>query len=181
MNIIQVWGPKLWYFFHIIAYMYPNNPSPDTIKKYYELYSILIPRIIPCNYCKEHYINNLDLYKLKQSLSNKKKYIQWTIDIHNEVNLRKGKKIYTFNECNKIYNKINHKVLFELLRYYYNTSSYNNDKYIRFIYFLEIFITYFPCNTCRCKLYNLFKIYKNPYLLDLCIKDILNSRCVSCL
>ena len=181
MSIIRVWGQRLWYFIHISAYMYPDKPSFDTRKKYYELYSTLIPKIIPCNYCREHYINNLDLNNLKESLNNKKRTIQWTIDMHNKVNLMKGKKLYTFNECTKIYNQIYHKVLFELLRYYYDTSSSNFEKYIRFINFLEIFIYYFPCDKCRSKLYNIFKIYKNPYLLDLYIKNILKTGCTNCL
>jgi len=181
MGIIELWGPRLWYFIHMSSYMYQDNSSSDTKKKYFELYSILIPKIIPCKYCKEHYINNLDIHKLKKSLHTKEKIIQWSIDMHNNVNSIKGKNIYTFNECNKIYNKVNHKVLFELLRYYYNTSSYNYETYIRFINFLEIFIIYFPCNKCKKKLYNLLKIYKNRYLLDLCIKDILKIGGINCL
>ena len=92
----EIWGPRLWFFLHTISFNYPDNPSFDDMKNHQEFYENLV-HIIPCATCATHYAEYIN--KNPPKLTNKHDLIKWTIDLHNNVNKRLGKKIYTYNEA----------------------------------------------------------------------------------
>lgn len=92
----EIWGPKLWFMLHTISFNYPDNPSFDDMKYHQDFFEILV-HIIPCATCANHYSEYIS--KNPPKLSSKKDLIKWTIDLHNNVNQRLGKKIYTYNEA----------------------------------------------------------------------------------
>jgi len=96
----KVWGPKLWYIIHNIAY---NSPKINIYENYYKyFYNIIITNIIPCNICASHYKKNLDKINIDLYLNSKTNLIQWSILMHNEVNKSNGKNIYSFDEGMKM-------------------------------------------------------------------------------
>ena len=93
------WGVHGWKFIHHIALGYPNTPS-DNDKNNYKSFFNLLGNVLPCGLCSNHYNEHLLIYPLTDEvLSNKMNLINWTIDMHNEVNKQNGKKIYSYDEA----------------------------------------------------------------------------------
>ena len=139
------WGPHLWDFLHTISFNYPNNPSINDMNNNLTFLKSL-ENVIPCDLCKNHYKKSL-----KQSppkLDSKISFIKWVIDLHNEVNKRNGKPVYSYNKaielikhnfesdykCNKnninnINKNINKNIINNINK---NNINKNNRKYILF-------------------------------------------------
>jgi len=98
----EIWGPSAWTFLHTITLNYPNNPN-DEDKSNHKLFFNNLKNIIPCEKCAIHYKENLKKYPLEPALESKELLVKWLIDIHNEVNKKNKKKIYSYEEVNKIY------------------------------------------------------------------------------
>jgi hypothetical protein len=93
------WGVHGWKFIHHIALGYPNTPSNNDKTNYKHFFNLL-GNVLPCSICSNHYNEHLLIYPLTDEvLSNKLNLINWTIDMHNEVNKQNGKKIYSYNEA----------------------------------------------------------------------------------
>ena len=96
------WGVHGWKFIHHVALGYPNTPTDNDINNYKSFFYIL-GNILPCHICSDHYNQNLLIYPLTNDvLANKTNLINWTIDMHNEVNKKHGKKIYGYDEALKL-------------------------------------------------------------------------------
>jgi hypothetical protein len=111
------WGVHGWKFIHHIALGYPNTPTENDKNNYKSFFS-LIGNVLPCHICSDHYNQNLLIHPLNDEvLSNKTNLINWTIDMHNEVNKKNGTKIYSYDEA------------LELIKNnYQNNESYENIK-----------------------------------------------------
>lgn len=99
----NIWGPGAWTFLHSITFQYPEKPSDLEKQKYYTFFNSL-KNVLPCPVCREHYKKNFEQLPIR--LETRNELIEWLIDIHNEVNRMNNKKIYTYNEVYKIYNKL---------------------------------------------------------------------------
>jgi hypothetical protein len=94
----DVWGPHGWKFLHFVTLGYPYNPSNNIKETYYNFFNHFA-KVIPCSICANHFQQNLKKHPLDETvLSSKENLINWGIDIHNEVNLSHGKKIYSYEE-----------------------------------------------------------------------------------
>lgn len=98
----EVWGPGAWTFLHTITINYPDNPNEDQ-KFYHKQLFENLRYTIPCEKCANHYSENLKKYPLDPALESKTTLTKWLIDIHNEVNKKNGKRIYSYEEVEKIY------------------------------------------------------------------------------
>jgi len=98
----EVWGPGAWTFLHTITINYPDNPNEDQ-KFYHKQLFENLRYTIPCEKCANHYAENLKKYPLDPALESKTTLTKWLIDIHNEVNKKNGKRIYSYEEVAKIY------------------------------------------------------------------------------
>lgn len=106
----SLWGPHYWKVMHYITIAYPDNPTPqdkEDIKNFF----MAMGKVLPCENCRIHYAMNIQKYPLTNDiLSSKYKIINWAKDIHNEVNIRTGKKPLSYEDviegCKK-QNKIN--------------------------------------------------------------------------
>ena len=113
----KVWGPPAWRFLHLITYQYPENPSDKDKKNYYIFFNSL-KDVLPCPNCREHYSNHFKKHPIQ--LESRKEFIEWLIDIHNEVNLMLGKKTYSYDEAYELYDDINSSN---------DNDTYDNDTY----------------------------------------------------
>jgi len=98
----EIWGPSGWLFLHTITFNYPINPTQEQKIKHKELFENLV-YTLPCARCAQHYSNNLKIYPLDEALKKKDTLINWLIDIHNEVNKKNGKRVYSYEEVRQIY------------------------------------------------------------------------------
>jgi hypothetical protein len=94
----DVWGPHGWKFLHFVCLGYPLFPTPEDKKNYY-IFFTSFGKVIPCPICADHFQENLKKHPIDDNvLSTKNKLIEWSINMHNEVNKKNKKKIYTFQE-----------------------------------------------------------------------------------
>lgn len=86
LNNDKEWGPILWGSLHSRTREYSCNKDEE--KRWLNIFHTWIP----CGKCKSHWAELLK--KNPPELSTKEKYVQWAIDMHNQVNLSLGKPIY---------------------------------------------------------------------------------------
>ena len=96
----NIWGPSGWLFMHSISFQYPEYPTEED-KNNYKVFFESLKNTIPCPKCREHYSENLKQKPIQ--LNSRDELIQWVIDIHNEVNEKNSKKIYSRQEVEKLY------------------------------------------------------------------------------
>jgi hypothetical protein len=114
------WGVHGWKFIHHIALGYPNKPTNND-KNNYKSFFLLLGNVLPCHICSDHYNEHLLIHPLNDKvLSTKINFINWTIDMHNEVNKKNGTKIYGYDEALKLI-----KNNYQMKENYENVSSSN--------------------------------------------------------
>ena len=110
MNNNNIWGPPAWTFLHTVTYNYPENPTEDDKRNFYNFFDSL-QNVLPCEKCKEHYKQNIQKYDLKNSLGSREDLVKWLIDLHNDVNRDNGKPVWSYSEVynkyGEMYNQIN--------------------------------------------------------------------------
>ena len=102
----EIWGPHGWKFLHYLSFGYPENPTTEE-KNNYKTFFISFQHVLPCSICAKHYSDNLLEYSLDEALNNRESLIRWVIDIHNDVNETKNKKIYSYEEAIELYTTTN--------------------------------------------------------------------------
>ena len=86
MNDKLMWGKHVWKALHYIALGYPDNPTSQQKKDYKNFYT-LMKTVLPCKICRDHYIDNLKIKPLSNSVfKNRNNLVKWTIDLHNITN-----------------------------------------------------------------------------------------------
>lgn len=92
----DVWGPHMWFVFHLVAATYPVNPSAADKTNYMAFYKSL-QHVLPCPGCRMGYrtIIASDPTKLSsRTMSTRDALFKWTVDAHNRVNAKLGKPVY---------------------------------------------------------------------------------------
>ena len=101
MNNNNIWGPPAWTFLHTVTYNYPENPTEDDKRNFYNFFMNL-QYVLPCEKCKEHYKQNIQKYDLKNSLGSRQELVKWLIDLHNDINRDNGKQVWSYSD---VFNK----------------------------------------------------------------------------
>jgi hypothetical protein len=159
MNILPInkngfskdyWGPRLWYLLHKISYKYPTLVT-NNIKLFYLKYFNLIVRIIPCPYCSTHYQKEIEYNNLTNNLENRQLLIDWFKNLHNQINISNGKRVYNGFELDMLYGvpHFNHLYFNELIMYLYYLSSNNIIEKSVFIYWILTTYKIHPCDICK--------------------------------
>jgi hypothetical protein len=99
----NVWGKYMWTTLHFVALGYPDDPNEKHKQNFYNFYSNIY-QVLPCKQCGHHLEETLQKTPLyPKHLVNKTELFKWTVDLHNIVNKRLGKKILTLDEATSIY------------------------------------------------------------------------------
>lgn len=109
----SIWGKHAWHFLHVISFDYPNNPTQSIRDKYYNFFDAL-SEVLPCGICRDNYRKKLQKLNLLESLNSKEEFINFVINLHNNVANDLGKKEYKKED---------------VIKYYQNLYKYNNTKY----------------------------------------------------
>ena len=97
----DIWGPHGWKFIHYITLGYPSKPTEEDKINYYNFFTDL-GNVIPCPICADHYKQHLKITPLNdKALKNTESLMTWGIAMHNHVNARNGKKIYSLKDAVK--------------------------------------------------------------------------------
>lgn len=88
----RVWGPHMWRAYHYVALGFPENPSPQDRQRYKQWYTTL-HHVLPCNHCAEHYAQHIRQNPIDDFLDSPRRLFEWTVNVHNVVNMTLGKRI----------------------------------------------------------------------------------------
>lgn len=99
----NVWGPHAWKFLHYITLAYPSSPTISD-KQNTKIFFESMSHILPCEKCKIHFQEMLKNNPLTEKvLSSKWNLVNWLLMVHNKINLKHGKKEYTFDQLYREY------------------------------------------------------------------------------
>ena len=103
------WGPLCWKMLHSISYSSKKKNDIQTQKEYYNFFSSTLTKIIPCDKCKQHWIESIKKTNFRPMYCREKNsMINWLIYCHNLVNIRHNKRKFTRKEVDNIYIGKNH-------------------------------------------------------------------------
>jgi hypothetical protein len=101
----KIWGPSFWFIIHSVAINFPDNPSEDEKRKH-EIFFTSLQYVLPCEKCREHYKKNLRQHDLRKALESKKGIFDWSVRMHNEVNVSNGGKEWQPETVSAMYYRI---------------------------------------------------------------------------
>lgn len=99
------WGPFFWHTMHIVALGYPLKPTyghKKAAKDFFESLSYLIP----CPVCRDHYNAFIKDMPITPFLDKRDDLFRWTVELHNKVNEKLGKRRYTELEAIQFYTRL---------------------------------------------------------------------------
>lgn len=98
-----VFGPPTWAYLHISTAYLPENLNPVVAAQVRNtLYAL--PVMIPCETCSLHSGNYMTTNKERiESLKTGSDFFSFTVDLHNFVNKRLGKKVVSVAEARKMW------------------------------------------------------------------------------
>lgn len=95
------WGPHTWYTLHYVAMGYPNAPSEQD-KLTYRTFIETLGHVLPCKRCTGHYAQHLaNMPVTDEVLANSETLFAWTVQLHNAVNVKAGRKEWTVEEAKR--------------------------------------------------------------------------------
>ena len=90
--LTSVWGPSLWHYLHTLSFNYPWKPTPEQ-KKYYKKQILILPKTLPCKYCRINLKNNFKTCPLRNChMKNRDTFSRYVYQLHETVNKMLGKK-----------------------------------------------------------------------------------------
>jgi hypothetical protein len=146
------WGPRQWYWYHIMSYNAPEKCNKFQEKIYIDTL-VLMTKLIPCDKCFNHFDKMCHDKKLK--FEGKEDMITWFIDVHNQVNLRLEKPIISREDADKIYLNnnndinINHTYLNQYIIYHCHRGMYGHSPLNLVVQLISRLIYLYPCQECR--------------------------------
>lgn len=97
-SIITQWN-TYWYYLHWLCYNYPKNPTKDDKQQIIDLVTKMRTTGIKCEKCRSHFDAWLKKKDIKPFLDSQEKLFDYFFTLHNDVNERNKKKIFTLDEA----------------------------------------------------------------------------------
>lgn len=147
------WQNLTWLFFHKMSL---NQNLEENMNEHYQIFFNSFRVILPCSFCRNHYILMLDEEKnnLTKNIQ-KKRLFNLTIDLHNIVNSKTYKRVWSYDEANKHYKKfflnfnLVKKFIFVYINYNFKKGPLKTEKLFEMI---KSFSYIFPRHHIRKKL-----------------------------
>lgn len=104
---VELWGPNAWRLIHSVAFTYPEQPSDADRRNYAQFFDSL-GNVLPCVFCRKHYKEFMakDPVTSDANMRNTEALARWTVKLHNNVNERTGKRVYSFDEVREMYHTL---------------------------------------------------------------------------
>ena len=96
-----VWGPMGWMTLHSVSTIYPESPSQSE-RDLMTTWLMLFTDTITCSHCREHFRSAHANYRARYPgyLANRQSFAMFAFRVHNVVNARLSKPVYsTVEEC----------------------------------------------------------------------------------
>ena len=102
-----------WYCLHYISYLYPDKPNSSDKKKIINLVNKMKDDGIHCGKCKYHFTEWCKKNNIIKFINCKNDLIEFFINLHNDINKRNQKIIYSRSKVDEIYNNYNDQLLLD--------------------------------------------------------------------
>lgn len=90
--IVNIWGPAMWHYLHIMSFNYPVNPTNQN-KKHYKDFIYNLRNVLPCKYCRINLTNNLKEKPLLMChMKSRATFSKYIYELHEVINKMLGKK-----------------------------------------------------------------------------------------
>ena len=102
---ISDWGPSAWNTLHVVAHTYPKIPTSEHRKQTHEFLHLFAIHL-PCPSCRDHFMDLLDEEiptPKSEHFDSRENMVKFMNDIHNVVNVRLGKRVFTLEEHYRVY------------------------------------------------------------------------------
>ena len=103
---IDSWGPKAWGFFHAASFNYPETPSTHDRMAWSDLLHALTTTL-PCSVCRKHFALEVERVlkdrERSRVLDSRDTLTHWLVDVHNDVNVRNKKRVWSYEEVLQVY------------------------------------------------------------------------------
>lgn len=100
---LSEWGPGAWNTLHAFAHTAPEELPPDERRRFREFLREF-GRRIPCPKCRRHFLDFLDRRaSMDEVFATRASVVALLNDAHNEVNARRGTRIFTLEEHYRVY------------------------------------------------------------------------------
>jgi len=100
MSTVQEWGPAAWKFLHAMTFSFPDAPTIQQQTDAERLFASL-RTLLPCEACRVHYDQEISVHP--PDVRSRSTLSAWLVDLHNRVNARLGKPIFTFAAAESLY------------------------------------------------------------------------------
>lgn len=105
----SIWGTHAWYYFHTVIYTHPPTlENEQLMRKWINMFI----NMLPCPSCRIHFgqiVQNDPLPDAK--ISEHSEWVAWGIRVHNRVNLRLHRPVYTYAAVQAHYRRLFHRQL----------------------------------------------------------------------
>lgn len=99
----KIWGPFGWYFLHSLSYFSYYNKLNDKEKEGLKNIISSLTNAIPCPECRKNYSIKHKKVNLDDLVNDPNYFVNWVIQIHNEVNRSNKKPQYTREQVDILY------------------------------------------------------------------------------
>ena len=162
---LLTWQILTWQVFHRVSLNY-NEAYREKYIVFFESFKT----IIPCSICRNHYISKLNgpNFNIVNNI-NSNNLFNMTVDLHNSVNAKNKKKIWSHEEAKNHYSNLNlnkNMIKIFLFNYIYNNFKKGPDKTDQLIKMISSFIYLIPNENARNKLidyYNRFNLNRDNF------------------
>ena len=99
------WGPAMWKVLHEKTYEYPSEQPTIKDKAAAIKYFKGVEQRIPCKRCRYNYKQYLLRNPVEYHVDSRKELVRWLVDLHNEINVENGKRVWSYKEVDGLYGK----------------------------------------------------------------------------
>ena len=92
-----------WKLLHTMSLHYPLNPTLKHKEDIQKLIKKMALNGIPCNRCLKHFIKYKDIHNISSYYTSQKGLFEYFVDLHNDVNKRNRKTLFSYDEAYNIY------------------------------------------------------------------------------
>lgn len=100
----DAWGPSFWSTIHLLCIGAPKE-IPEMLQLQYIAFFHTLPYILPCGTCAQHLRENYKKLPIENFVSSQELLFRWSVLLHNEVNSRLQKKLWSEQEAKEHWTK----------------------------------------------------------------------------
>jgi hypothetical protein len=156
----SVWGPKAWHLLHAFS-IHPSSEITQEEQHFYYLFYKTFYYIIPCQICKIHYRDILDIFEpLDEKKITRKSLKIWVWKIHNKVNERLGKKKMEYQKAMEMQKPLQNKEIFYFINHIFfqmDEKSCCISDFDHIYHFFYVFAKLYPDKKIRKKIISLIE------------------------